>query len=167
MLSLTQSDHIRRGFTLVEILIVVVILGILAVMVVPQFSTASEDAMESQLRSNVRLVRSQIELYRVQHDGRLPHLDENGKNSYAQSVDRLINKTNASGKITDTGPYGPYLDKWPANPFAEDALDDKIAIGKRAWPPRNNKSGWYYCYETGVVSPNTTEGALDLDPDKG
>ncbi len=165
MVSLTQSDGIRRGFTLVEILIVVVTLGILAAMVVPQFSTASEDAMESQLCSNVRLVRNQIELYRVQHDGRLPHLDENGKNSYAKAIDRLLNKTTASGKITESGSYGPYLDKWPANPFAEDALDEKIAIGKKTAPPRNNKSGWYYCYETGVVSANTTKGALDMDPD--
>ena len=61
------TNQARRAFTLIEILIVVVILGILAAIVIPQFTDASQDAMESSVRSQLQTVRSQIELYRVQN----------------------------------------------------------------------------------------------------
>ena len=49
----------NKGFTLVEILIVVIILGILAAIVIPQFTQASNDARESSLSSELQTVRSQ------------------------------------------------------------------------------------------------------------
>ena len=57
----------RRAFTLIEILIVVVILGILAAIVIPQFTDASQEAMEASVRSQLSTLRSQIELYNVQN----------------------------------------------------------------------------------------------------
>ena len=62
----------KSGFTLVEILIVIVVLGILAAIVVPQFSDASTQAKDSSLVSNLQTVRSQIQLYKIQHSGALP-----------------------------------------------------------------------------------------------
>ncbi|MHC4765507.1 MAG: type IV pilin protein, partial [Planctomycetota bacterium] len=58
-----RSHRIRQGFTLIEILIVVVILGILAAIVIPQFTDASQEAAASNLRSQLQTIRSQIELY--------------------------------------------------------------------------------------------------------
>jgi len=58
---------IKRGFTLIEILIVVVILGILAAIVIPQFTDASNEAMNASVRSQLQTIRSQIELYNVQN----------------------------------------------------------------------------------------------------
>ena len=62
----------KSGFTLVEILIVVVILGILAAIVIPQFTGASTEAKESSLVSNLQSIRSQIELFKIQHNDILP-----------------------------------------------------------------------------------------------
>ena len=62
----------KKGFTLVEILIVVVILGILAAIVIPQFTDASTEAKISSMRSDLQMMRSQIELYKVQHNDDLP-----------------------------------------------------------------------------------------------
>ncbi|HQI28676.1 MAG TPA: type II secretion system protein, partial [Sedimentisphaerales bacterium] len=62
----------KRGFTLVEILIVVVILGILAAIVIPQFTQASTEAKTNSLCSNLQTLRSQIELYKVQHNDTVP-----------------------------------------------------------------------------------------------
>jgi type II secretion system protein G len=63
----------KRGFTLIEILIVVVILGILAAIVIPQFTSASQEASMSSAKSQLQSIRSQIELFRVKNTG------ENGK----------------------------------------------------------------------------------------
>lgn len=70
-----MRTHRAKGFTLVEILIVVVILGILAAIVVPQFTTASQDAVKGALASQMQTITAQTELYRVQNFGQLPHLD--------------------------------------------------------------------------------------------
>jgi len=62
-----RTRSIKRAFTLIEILIVVVILGILAAIVIPQFTDASQDAMDANVRSQLQTLRSQIELYDVQN----------------------------------------------------------------------------------------------------
>src|SRR5438046_7223998 len=62
----------RKGFTLIEILIVVIILGILAAIVMPQFTNASKEAKQSSLVPMVQSLRSQIALFKLQHNDRLP-----------------------------------------------------------------------------------------------
>ena len=66
ILTLSPTPNIRKAFTLIEILIVVVILGILAAVVVPQFTNASEDANDAAVRTQLQTLRGQIELYRAQ-----------------------------------------------------------------------------------------------------
>ncbi len=71
-----MRNTVRKAFTLVEILIVVVILGILAAIVVPQFTSASEDAQIGNVETQLQTIRQQIELYRVRHNGDYPTLGE-------------------------------------------------------------------------------------------
>jgi len=99
----------KRGFTLVEILIVVIILGILAAIVIPQFTNASQDARNSSLVSQLQTLRSQVELYKLQHKDVLPDL--------ITSWDPLITKTDADGGTTGSPLYGPYLQAAPSNPL--------------------------------------------------
>ncbi len=70
-----MSGIARRGFTLVEILIVVVILGILAAIVIPQFTTASMEATRSAVLSQLQTIDNQIELYRAKNPGDTPVAD--------------------------------------------------------------------------------------------
>src|SRR5437016_11111443 len=57
----------RSAFTLIEILIVVAILGILASIVVPQLAGATESSRENMLKDELRYLRSQIFLFKAQH----------------------------------------------------------------------------------------------------
>ncbi len=65
----------HRGFTLVEILIVVVILGILASIVVPQFVSATTEATKTHIQRNLQEIANQVELYKGSHAGGLPTTD--------------------------------------------------------------------------------------------
>ena len=65
LLAMRTPPAARRGFTLIEILIVVVILGILAGIVVIQYVDLRLDADDAVIRGQLRTLRSQIELYRV------------------------------------------------------------------------------------------------------
>ncbi|HEB51857.1 MAG TPA: type II secretion system protein GspG [bacterium] len=70
----TQSDRSRaaeRGFTLVEIMVVIVILGLLATLVVPNIMGASDEAKEGKARSDVKMIAEHVRGYYVKH-GRLP-----------------------------------------------------------------------------------------------
>ncbi|MDH3547192.1 MAG: prepilin-type N-terminal cleavage/methylation domain-containing protein, partial [Gammaproteobacteria bacterium] len=66
MISL-EKNRAQRGFTLVELLIVVIILAILAAIIVPQFTAATDDATQSAYDTNIANLRSAIDLYRQQH----------------------------------------------------------------------------------------------------
>jgi general secretion pathway protein G len=98
----------QSGFTLVEILIVVVILGILAAIVIPQFTSASEDAKSSSLYTQLQTIRSQLELYQTQHNGVYPNLA-------TASWTPLTTKTDVLGAAGTK--FGPYLQQAPTNPF--------------------------------------------------
>ena len=102
----------KSGFTLVEILIVVVILGILAAVIIPQFTEASSQARTSALLSDLRRVRSQMELYKFQHNDQLP------ATTGEMAVDfelRITTQTDANGNAGID--YGPYMQRIPVNPF--------------------------------------------------
>ena len=101
---------IRRGFTLVEILIVVIILGILAAIVIPQFTSASEDARKNSASSLLQTIRAQIELYKLQHGDRWP--------TSTGTTAGTFDWTGLTGTTTFGGnSFGPYLQQTPVNPF--------------------------------------------------
>ena len=105
---------VKKGFTLVEILIVVIILGILAAIVIPQFTSASEDARKNSLTSQVQTLRSQIELYKLQHTSTMAELFDNPTDPAVQWAE-LTGKTDVNGALSATGKFGPYLQTIPVN----------------------------------------------------
>lgn len=138
----------RKGFTLVELLIVVIILGILAAVVIPQFSDASTDTRVSSLQFNLREMRKQIDLYRHHHNGNFPVL--------LTFVDQMTKKTDADGTVNVAGKYGPYMQKIPNNPFTVGGTGNDVTAGAAA----ANKA-WFYDATTGEFKANdggTTNG---------
>ena len=88
----------RRGFTLIEILTVVIILGILAALVVPKMTGFMSDATTSA-------VRGQIEMYKLRHGGVTPLA------SGANGTDELWN-----AMTTPDGGQQPLLQRTPVLP---------------------------------------------------
>ena len=138
----------NKAFTLVEILIVVIILGILAAIVIPQFTAASDDARSAALSSDLHTVRTQIELYKVQHGDTLPT---------AALVDELTSKTDFSGAVGTgaTHIYGPYLQKFPTNPYVTTG-GDSVETGTGS-PGVDPESGWYYNTTSGAFAPDDAD----------
>ena len=138
----------NTGFTLVEILIVVIILGILAAIVIPQFTEASNDARYSALVSDLQTVRGQLELYKVQH---LTYP------AAATFITQLTSRTNNAGVVgadPDAFPFGPYLQKFPTNPFAS-ANGDIVEIGHAQ--AADGDPGWFFNSDTGMFYANTAD----------
>lgn len=146
----------KRGFTLVEILIVVVILGILAAIVIPQFTQASTEAKTNSLASDLQTLRSQIELYKVQHNADAAPL-------MASFESQMIYCTNAAGanagtpsKVRDPAngfSFGPYLERVPENPF--NGLSNLAAV------PAAAGVGWAYTEATGEIHAGDTIAGHD------
>jgi prepilin-type N-terminal cleavage/methylation domain-containing protein len=105
-----RSARARQAFTLIEILIVVVILGILAAIVIPQFTDASMEAASSNLRSQLQTIRSQIELYNVQNPA------------------NPFDDTTAVATFWDPLVQGNYLQTSPLNPLTDASAFDPTGV---------------------------------------
>jgi general secretion pathway protein G len=141
----------KSGFTLVEILIVVIILGILAAIVIPQFTNASQDARKSNLASQCQTLKSQIELYKLQHHDTPPALQTDWT--------QFLQCTNDSGTLTNNAntaqsttayPFGPYMQATPSNPLLPSAVATTVHDGVGA-AAADGSAGWTYDKNTGVI----------------
>jgi len=140
-----------KGFTLVEILIVVIILGILAAIVIPQFTEASSEARVSNLMTNLQTIRSQLLLYKTQHLENYP-ADGAGE-GHTEFEDEMCNYSDEDGATQTTPdsdhPYGPYLTSVPVNPLSNDNAVRIVQDGATAFAAPQADGGWYFNTATG------------------
>ncbi len=146
------------GFTLVEILIVVVVLGILAAIAVPQFTNASHSANESSLKDDLRYLRT-VSVYQSQHHDVPPGFPQGntaGTPTSQSFSDQLTLFSDEYGNVSATSssvyPLGPYLPNIPKNPVNN--LNTVEMIGPGPTPTPDDSTGWLYQPSTGFLVPN-------------
>jgi general secretion pathway protein G len=96
---------VRRGFTLIELMVVLVIIGVLGALIVPNFLDRADEARVTAARTDVNNLMQALKLYR---------LDNQRYPSTEQGLEALIRKP-TSGNIPPN--WKPYLDKLPADPW--------------------------------------------------
>ena len=167
-----QNLKNQKGFTLIEMLVVVIILGILAMIIVPQISVSTDDARVNTLQTNLNSIRSAIEVYAAQHANRYPGTYSEADGTTAVTSDALSKQaflaqlnqfTDVNGMVnatkTATFKYGPYLKTGtlPLNPYNDsgDVLCDfDQADITAARTPAGAGEGWQYFAPIGVFFAN-------------
>ena len=153
----------KKGFTLIEILIVVTILGIIVTLAMPLVQGKAEEARVASAKEMLQSLRHQIELYKLQHDGQIPGFVAGSAVSGAVTLNQFIKYTAEDGtvsaidKSTDAAPYGKYFSKMPKNPFngrwniviVPNGVDISVAAD-------GTSSGWLYKRKTAEIRLNST-----------
>lgn len=131
---------LNRAFTLVEILIVVVILGILAAVVIPQFVNASDEAQVGNVETQLRTLRTQIQLFRAQSDtNAFPALVP------AESDGAVTWEPMITDQLLQAAPVNPRTNSSEVTATSEtgvDGMDEAMA---------DTTVGWFYNVDTGEI----------------
>ena len=147
----TVGGRRARAFTLVEILIVVIILGILATIIIGAFANSTIEAGRNSLKSDLRAMRSALELYIAEH-GTYP--------SGTTVEQQLTQYTDASGATsatrTGTHTFGPYVLQLPPLPVG-------VEKGKSGITSLTYTAGfgWGYDPATGTLRANLPATEVD------
>ncbi len=141
----------QKAFTLVEILIVVLILGILAAIVLPKFSNASATARASMLADDLRILRTQTTVFQAQHRGvaaGYPNGNSGAAPTEVAFVLHMTKATNNSFQTAEPGTpgfdYGPYLREIPENPVNGKNSIQVIANSDNFPAAGDDSHGWIY-----------------------
>ena len=99
------ASRAPRGFTLIELMVVLVIIGVLAALIVPNVLDRTDDARATAARTDVNNLVQALKLYKLDNQ-RYPTAE--------QGLDALVRKPTA-GSVPPN--WKPYLDKLPTDPW--------------------------------------------------
>jgi general secretion pathway protein G len=126
----------RRGFTLIELVVVILILGILAAVAAPKMFTGADMATDNGVKQSLRVVREGIEMFQAANAGRFPGADGN--------------------ESTFKADLAPYVRKFPILPL-DPARNSSVLMASGGAPSgaATPTEGWKYYYDTGEFIVNS------------
>lgn len=128
-----RQSVLKKGFTLIELIIVVVIIGILAAFAMPQFAKTKERALGNEARANLKLIQAAEKIYRMEMNTYYPAL--------ADPPQSDVNHINDDLKLSLTEANWDYSITGGASTFTASAA-------------RNGTSGYLDCEYTITQLPN-------------
>ena len=156
------------GFTLIEILIVVILLGILATVIIPKILYTTEDAKLNTLKTNLSIMRKALELYYNQHNRTYP--GTNGVTGNPAGTDgaaaaafgkQLLRYTAVNGSVStikdETHKFGPYVigGELPYNPYNNDnKVKCDISTTDITARDSDGSTGWIFYTKSGILFAN-------------
>lgn len=139
---------VRHAFTLVEILIVVVILGILAAIVIPQFTEASQESAATATYNELQKLRRHMDAYRARNAGLFPDVEE-GNGTWGQII-------------------GPdHLLSAPSNPWVGGSNRRRIVFADQPDMEYHTDYAWIYDPDTGQIWAGGFDGNDEPLPRNG
>ena len=162
----------EKGFSLVELLIVISIIGILATVVIMNMRGSETGAKEAKLKANLAILRGSLVAFHADH-GFFPCSTNdwnhagNETNLRRQLTWFTDEKGNVSQNRNETFRFGPYLQEFPTNPFYKgtdpsagkrihiDRHKDRILeVFKKAVASGHGNYGWHYESKSGNIVAN-------------
>ncbi len=142
-----------RAFTLIELVIVVVIIGVVAAIAVPRFGQAAANSQSAAVLATTRQFQTALDHYFEEHRQRSVLVNPDGTRTSdpERLLARLLQTTGEDGSLG--GPLGPYLRTVPINPLNRLST---IRIGGAAGGSETH--GWRYTASSNVVSPDDGRG---------
>jgi general secretion pathway protein G len=120
----------RGGFTLLEVLLVLIILGVIAALVVPQLTGSQQKAMILAAETTIKKLEAKVEFYAVEHES-----------TYPETLDDLLEPVDTDGNVMKpyekTFPKDPW--KQPMNYKLELSTDGSDSMEPRIWSNGPNK----------------------------
>lgn len=158
-----RSLWMKKAFSLIELIIVAAVLGILASIVIPQLQGHTTQARETAALDALAMLRTQIEMYKIQHGGAAPGYTVGplGLMPSNNLVAQLENTTTVRGGVSSSKtpstayPCGPYVTSFPKNPF--NGKSDVTYLASGAAFTADDKTGWLYQRETADIRLNKTD----------
>ena len=170
-----NSKH--SGFSLVELVIVIVILGIIAAVAIPRISSGTRNAGESALRADLQTLRNAIDWYYAEHNTTFPGVKDPGVGyGTAGDADAFVNQltkyTDAAGAVSpdkdSAFPFGPYVrGSFPALPVGSNASKATVKMVPKVTPladgDTDTTTGWIFNATTGQIIPNLGDAEVGND----
>ncbi|MDX2132049.1 MAG: prepilin-type N-terminal cleavage/methylation domain-containing protein [Planctomycetota bacterium] len=150
---------VRRGFSLIELVIVVVIIGIIAAIAIPRMSRGAAGAADAALSGNLTILRNAIDLFHTEHGG--TDADWPKVLTFEAQL-TTYTKLDGTANATKTGEFifGPYLRAIPPLPVGSKKGQTGVAAAVGA------TVGWVYDESTGAIQAALADGEVDANGKK-